>query len=173
MTDIEYITAKLGTLEILCQLAEEASELAQAALKLRRVLDKTNPTPVDFDTAYGNLLEEIADVEGAVKVLTLGRKKEEIAKISGDKITRWAQRLKAIEGANTNCEPVTPTDTPTAGVKTRHEKFLEMFPRADAHTGVLAVCPGDIDMRFTCHGPKDCADCKKEYWLAAEKEGKS
>ena len=111
MTDIEYITAKLGTLEILCQLAEEASELAQAALKLRRVLDKTNPTPVDFDTAYGNLLEEIADVEGAVKVLTLGRKKEEIAKISGDKITRWAQRLK--DTANTNCAAVAPTIAPT------------------------------------------------------------
>lgn len=94
MTDLEYITAKLGTLEILCQLAEEASELSQAALKLRRVLDKTNPTPVDFNAAYDNLLEEIADVEGAVKVLTLDRKKEEIAKISSDKITRWAQRIK-------------------------------------------------------------------------------
>lgn len=100
MTEIEYITARLGTLEILCQLAEEASELAQAALKLRRVLDKTNPTPVDFDTAYGNLLEEIADVEGAVKVLTLDRKKEEIAKISSDKITRWAQRLKEKEDSH-------------------------------------------------------------------------
>ena len=55
-------------------------------------------------------------------------------------------------------------------VKTRQERFLELFPRADAHTGVLEVCPGDIDMRFTCHEPKDCADCKKEYWLAAEKE---
>ena len=58
-------------------------------------------------------------------------------------------------------------------VKTRQERFLEMFPRADAHTGVLEVCPGDIDVRYTCHGPKDCADCKKEYWLTAEKEGKS
>lgn len=31
--------------EILAQLAEEASELAQAALKLRRALNGTNPTP--------------------------------------------------------------------------------------------------------------------------------
>lgn len=31
--------------EILAQVAEEASELAQAALKLRRALDGTNPTP--------------------------------------------------------------------------------------------------------------------------------
>ena len=168
MTEIEYITARLGTLEILCQLAEEASELAQAALKLRRVLDNTNPTPVDFNAAYDNLLEEIADVEGAVKVLTLDRKKEEIAKISSDKITRWAQRLK--DTANTNCAAVAPTDTPTAGVKTRQEKFLEMFPRAYVFNGALNICPGDIDTRQKCHGPKDCRDCRRGYWLAAEKE---
>lgn len=65
-----------------------------------------------------------------------------------------------------------PTDAPTAS-KTRQERFLKMFPRADAHTGVLEVCPGDIDVRYTCQGPKDCVDCKKEYWLAAEKEEKS
>ena len=176
MTDIEYITAKLGTLEILCQLAEEASELAQAALKLRRVLDKTNPTPVDFDTAYGNLLEEIADVEGAVKVLTLGRKKEEIAKISGDKITRWAQRLKAIEGANTNCEPVTPTaastDTPTEGAKTRQEKFLEMFPRTVRimANDAIDLCPGRLGERRSCTVDYDCRKCKREFWFAVEKE---
>ena len=74
---------------------------------------------------------------------------------------------------DTPTDTVAPTDAPTASGKTRQERFLELFPRADAHTGVLEVCPGDIDMRYTCHGPKDCADCKKEYWLAAEKEEKS
>lgn len=73
---------------------------------------------------------------------------------------------------DTPTETVAPTDEPTAS-KTRQEKFLELFPRADAHTGVLEVCPGDIDMRYACREPKDCADCKKEYWLTAEKEGKS
>ena len=34
---IEYIREQLSKEELLCQLAEEASELAQAALKLRRV----------------------------------------------------------------------------------------------------------------------------------------
>ncbi len=100
MTDMEYIASKLSKEELLCQLAEEASELAQAVLKLRRVLDKTNPTPVDFNAAYDSLLEEIADVEGAVKVLMLDRKKEEIAKISSDKITRWAQRLREKEDSH-------------------------------------------------------------------------
>ena len=48
--------------EILAQLAEEAAELAQAALKLRRVLDGTNPTPVTETEARRNLVEECADV---------------------------------------------------------------------------------------------------------------
>lgn len=55
-------------------------------------------------------------------------------------------------------------------VKTRQERFLEMFPHADVRAGVLEACPGDIDMRCTCHGPKCCEDCKKEYWLAKEDE---
>ena len=74
---------------------------------------------------------------------------------------------------DTPTDTVAPTDAPTASGKTQQERFLELFPHADTHTGVLEVCPGDIDMRYTCHGPKDCADCKKEYWLAAEKEEKS
>ncbi len=74
---------------------------------------------------------------------------------------------------DTPTDTVAPTDAPTASGKTRQERFLEMFPHADTHTGVLKVCPGDIDMRYTCHGPKDCADCKREYWLTAEKERKS
>lgn len=74
---------------------------------------------------------------------------------------------------DTPTDTVAPTDAPTASGKTRQERFLEMFPHADTHTGLLKVCPGDIDMRYTCHGPKDCADCKREYWLTAEKERKS
>lgn len=41
--------------EILAQLAEEASELAQAALKLRRALDGTNPTPKSVAECEANL----------------------------------------------------------------------------------------------------------------------
>lgn len=58
-------------------------------------------------------------------------------------------------------------------VKTRQERLLEMFPRAFVLNCALNICPGDIDVCYTCCGPKDCADCKKEYWLAAEKERKS
>lgn len=44
--------------EILAQLAEEASELAQATLKLRRALDGTNPTPKSVAECEANLIEE-------------------------------------------------------------------------------------------------------------------
>ena len=43
---MDKIRDYLSDAEIVAQLAEEASELTQAALKLRRVLDGTNPTLV-------------------------------------------------------------------------------------------------------------------------------
>ena len=72
---------------------------------------------------------------------------------------------------DTPTDTVAPTDAPTASGKTRQERFLEMFPHADTYNGMLNVGPGDIDLRYACHRLEDCADCKKEYWLAAEKEG--
>ena len=55
--------------EILAQLAEEASELAQAALKPRRALDGTNPTPKSVAECEANLMEEFADINNAVDAL--------------------------------------------------------------------------------------------------------
>lgn len=52
----------LDKTEILAQLAEEASELAQAALKLRRAIDGKNPTPKSVWACENALDEEIADV---------------------------------------------------------------------------------------------------------------
>lgn len=45
MADIKNVTDYLTPVELLAQLAEEGAELAQAALKLRRAYDGTNPTP--------------------------------------------------------------------------------------------------------------------------------
>ena len=55
--------------EILAQLGEEAAELAQAALKLRRALDGTNPTPVSEAEAWKALIEEFSDVALCCKLL--------------------------------------------------------------------------------------------------------
>ena len=82
--------------ELLAQLAEECTELAQAALKLRRTYIKTNPTPVKRREATNTVIEEIADVKlclhacGFEKVSTL----IECNRIMGTKADRWANRLK-------------------------------------------------------------------------------
>jgi hypothetical protein len=93
--------------EILAQLAEEASELAQAALKLRRALDGTNPTPKSVAECEANLMEEFADISNAVDVLCdawfgddLDSEREfwdAKYEIEDTKYKRWLSRLEAKE----------------------------------------------------------------------------
>ena len=49
----------IGEDEVLAQMAEEAAELAQACLKLRRALMNVNPTPVSEQEAVAKLAEEV------------------------------------------------------------------------------------------------------------------
>ena len=53
------------------QMAEEAAELAQAALKLARVLRAENPTPVTLEEAKMNLTAEFTDVQHCAGELKL------------------------------------------------------------------------------------------------------
>ena len=86
----------LGEPELLCQLAEEASELAQAALKLRRVLEGKNPTPLTEQECRENLKEEVADVDLLFKLCGLvdGENIDHILEIERIKKKRWEERLK-------------------------------------------------------------------------------
>ena len=93
MTQRDYIRQKLGVLELLAGLAEEASELAQAALKLRRAYDGKNVTPVSQEDAYDKLLEEIADVGLCIQMLDINQ--AEVCKIRREKYERWIRRLEA------------------------------------------------------------------------------
>ena len=99
MTDLEYIAENLSDEDILCQIAEEAAELAQAALKLRRAITGTNPTPVSYEDAIYNLIEEYGDV--VVAFMAYAKKSEidtEVYELSNENIEskfyRWAQRIK-------------------------------------------------------------------------------
>ncbi|MBO5953469.1 MAG: hypothetical protein J6Q53_05055 [Oscillospiraceae bacterium] len=96
MSDFDYIREKLPYEELLCQLAEEGAELSHAALKLRRVLDGTNPTPVTYEEATANLFEEIADILNILTALQLVEKHHAVqyAQISMQKSCRWCERLK-------------------------------------------------------------------------------
>lgn len=60
----------MGESYMLCQTAEEACELGQAALKVVRAME--GKTPVSVKKARENLVEEIADVLVMVTVLKAG-----------------------------------------------------------------------------------------------------
>lgn len=95
--------------EILAQLAEECSEAAQAALKLRRAENRVNPTPVSEKEALLNLVEELADVYLCAFVLFGGELDEKdssnnmdalgdaMCETMEEKLDRWKQRLVARE----------------------------------------------------------------------------
>jgi NTP pyrophosphatase (non-canonical NTP hydrolase) len=96
MTDGRYIAGMLPESAILEQLAEEASELAHASLKLARILRGENPTPKAPKLAEEELREEIADVMVCLEVIGNTKYKRLVTdteKIQAEKIARWESRL--------------------------------------------------------------------------------
>lgn len=84
----EYILSVLSERELLEQLAEEAAELSQAALKLIRAEGlSNNTTPVTAGQARTNLQEEFSDI------LTVAELLELIDCQNDKKLQRWAERL--------------------------------------------------------------------------------
>lgn len=76
--------------EVLAQLAEEAAELSQAALKLRRALDGKNPTPKSVSECRDALREEYTDVLQCGIELNLVANEKQILW----KDQRWRKRLE-------------------------------------------------------------------------------
>lgn len=89
------IIARIGEGAALEQLAEEATELAQAALKLARIVRHENPTPVDYETAFYSFLEELGDVRLCTKVLEEKYGKLNTIKGEHEKLKRWQHRIEA------------------------------------------------------------------------------
>lgn len=87
----------LPAAEVLAQLAEEATELAQAALKLRRALDGTNPTPVTVKEAEAAVIEELSDVLLCCEILDIRPSCVTMAQ----KLDRWQLRLAMREADET------------------------------------------------------------------------
>lgn len=86
-------------------------------------------------------------------------------------------------GINVGCEELIENYTDIANeiilkwckehpVKTKQDKFLEMFPNAkidNCETSIL--CPRWVDKDFKCDWRLlRCAECRKEYWLAEVEE---
>lgn len=77
--------------ELLAGVAEEACELGRAALKLRRVFDGENPTPMTEEDAIFNFEEEIADLEVYLDKISYSR--QHVEELKQYKLRRWEERL--------------------------------------------------------------------------------
>lgn len=89
------IIGLIGEGAALEQLAEEAAELAQAALKVARIVRHKNPTPIDYETAFYSLIEELGDVRVCIKVLESFYGKLDTQETEKQKLERWQQRVHA------------------------------------------------------------------------------
>lgn len=92
---LAIVRGTVPPVELWAQLAEEATELAHAALKLRRATatGRTNPTPVTPTDAYAAVMEELADVTLLAEILMLDVNSFEIETIRRRKLLRWRDRL--------------------------------------------------------------------------------
>lgn len=85
---------RLPLVELLAGVAEEACELGQAALKLRRVFTGENPTPVTREEAIGHFEEELADLELYLDSINYSRK--HVNEIKDRKLARWEARMQEV-----------------------------------------------------------------------------
>ena len=88
---------KIGEPAMLEQLAEEAAELSQAALKLARVLRGENPTPVTKEAAWKHLVEEYTDVYQCAMELEIPVDWIQIQKKRKRFWKRWEERENAVD----------------------------------------------------------------------------
>ena len=102
MNDVEIYVRRVHGMttreQVLRQLAEESSELTQAALKLIRAME--GATPVTYQDAIENLAEEFGDVQNCVLVLekNFGGLSALSEAIGEKKMKRWCERLEKRHG---------------------------------------------------------------------------
>ena len=92
MTQLETIYSLIKTVTLLDQLAEEATELAHAALKASRILRADNPTPVTLHEAESMVIEEWTDLCLVADVIGLNLDED----IYDAKLNRWTARLNEV-----------------------------------------------------------------------------
>lgn len=96
MKDIDYIKNRLSKANLWGQLAEEAAELAQAALKMQRLEQGVNLPRKDRETCIAAVVEEHADVALCFELLEW-QDKEQREQIRAAKIERWSKILQKEE----------------------------------------------------------------------------
>ena len=93
MTDLQIISESLSDAEKWGQLAEEAAELSQAALKMQRLFLPSNKPRRTAGECLENLHEEIADIFVCLDVIGRLIDTDEVNRIRREKEQRWAGGL--------------------------------------------------------------------------------
>lgn len=81
--------------DALMQLAEEAAELAKAALKYSRALGSGTPTDASPTDAREQMIEETADV--MLTAAVCGIRDTDTEPVMAVKVERWMRRLEAAQ----------------------------------------------------------------------------
>lgn len=93
--EASFIRQQVSKSSILLQIAEEASEVAQAALKLNRAYLKDNPTPMSVEKCEKNLIEEINDLDLVNKIFSeVDLEKNPLNDTQKEKLARWCRRIR-------------------------------------------------------------------------------
>ena len=87
----EFVSNEINRSALYEHLAEEASELAQAALKVARIQRGENPCGTEIEEALDNMVEEFTDVMLVSDII--GYEKNET--IYAYKLNRWVDRILA------------------------------------------------------------------------------
>ena len=93
---IARIRETLSPGDAYAQLAEEAIELAHAALKLERYVRGTNPPAATTKELTTNLLEEITDL---MLVMIVAQVDNYSPEIFAQKLERWVERIDSAKEA--------------------------------------------------------------------------
>lgn len=93
---MEELRGMLTSADLWGQLAEEASELAQAALKMQRLELGNNPPRKTPQECINNVIEEHSDVVFCFKLLRWDDNKEMEA-VQKAKAGRWVSILKGVK----------------------------------------------------------------------------
>lgn len=93
---MEELRGMLTPADLWGQLAEEASELAQAALKMQRLELGNNPPRKTPQECINNVIEEHADVDFCFKLLGWDDHKE-MGAVQKAKAGRWVSILKGVK----------------------------------------------------------------------------
>ena len=95
MSDFDFIQVNLTQAELWGQLAEEAAELAQAALKMQRVYMTNNPPRKSLEECMASVIEEHADLALCFELLGWSDK-DARKQVRKEKLARWAAGLRAL-----------------------------------------------------------------------------